>query len=182
MDPLALLARYFPNPQAFRVVAEHSRMVAAKATGIAVALDTPVDVRFVEEAALLHDIGICRIDAPGIDCYGSDPYITHGIHGRAILEAEGLPRHALVCERHIGVGLTTEDIVAQRLPLPLRTMAPTTVEEEIVCFADLFYSKKTGNLFRERSIEAVRAGLRNFGEHKVRIFDDWLDRFTPISP
>ncbi|MBI5656499.1 MAG: phosphohydrolase, partial [Geobacter sp.] len=31
MDPLALLARYFPNPEAFRIVVEHSRMVAAKA-------------------------------------------------------------------------------------------------------------------------------------------------------
>lgn len=182
MDPLALLARYFPQPQAFAIVAEHSRMVAAKAVGVAMALDPPVDVRFVEEAALLHDIGICRINAPGIGCFGTDPYITHGIHGRAILEAEGMPRHALVCERHIGVGLTAEDIATQRLPLPLHDMTPTTVEEEIICFADLFYSKKTGALAREKDIEAVRAGLRNFGEHKVRIFDAWLGRFAPFSP
>lgn len=182
MDTLALLARYFPNPDAFRIVVEHSRMVAAKAVGVALALDCPVDVQFVEEAALLHDIGICRIDAPRICCFGADPYITHGIHGRAILEAEGLPCHALVCERHIGVGLTVEDIAAQRLPLPLRTMAPTTVEEEIICFADLFYSKKTGALTREKDIEAVRTGLQNFGEHKLRIFDGWLDRFAPFSP
>ena len=37
-----------------------------------------------------------------------------------MLDSEGLPQHALVCERHIGVGLTMEDIRLQKLPLPFK--------------------------------------------------------------
>ena len=125
-----------------------------------------IDREFVKEAALLHDIGVCRTAAPGIGCHGSEPYIRHGIIGREILEAEGLPRHAMVCERHIGVGLTVEDIRAQNLPLPMREMSPVSVEERIICFADLFYSKYPGALHTEKSPEAVRKKLVQFGHRK----------------
>lgn len=178
MDPIDLLSKFFPEPEAFRIVLEHSRLVAAKAVAIARTLEGPVDIPFVEEAALLHDIGICRTFSPGIGCFGNDHYISHGIHGRAILEAEGLPRHALVCERHIGVGLTKDDIIAQDLSLPYRNMSPTTLEEEIISFADLFYSKKPATLAQEKSIDAVRHSLRAFGDHKAVIFDQWLVRFA----
>ena len=45
-------------------------------------------------------------------CYGDKDYICHGYLGRALLEKEGLPAHALVCERHVGVGLSISDIRA----------------------------------------------------------------------
>ena len=44
---------------------------------------------------------------------------------RELLEKEGLPQHALVCDRHTGVGITIEDIRAQELPIPERDMTPT---------------------------------------------------------
>src|SRR6266508_1744628 len=111
VDAVALLEKYFPNPPALAMIVEHSRLVAAKALQIAGSLGhAGLDLAFIEEAALLHDIGVCRTAVPDIGCYGSDPYIRHGVIGREILEAEGLPRHALVCERHIGVGLTVADI------------------------------------------------------------------------
>lgn len=171
-----LLRKYFPDEFAFNIISEHSRLVADKALAVARCLNEQVDTLFLEEAALLHDIGICRTAAVNLGCFGQDPYITHGIHGRSILEAEGLPRHALVCERHIGVGLTIEDVIVQRLPLPHRPMAPTCIEEEIICFADLFYSKK-GSRSGEKNIESIRSGLRIFGDHKCSIFDGWLERF-----
>ena len=174
---IELLRKYYPDEFAFNILSEHSRLVADKALAVARALNEPVDTLFLEEAALLHDIGICRTSAINLGCFGHDPYITHGIHGRSILEAEGLPRHALVCERHIGVGLTVEDVVAQKLPLPRRSMAPTCLEEEIICFADLFYSKK-GRHSGEKSIESIRSSLSRFGEHKCSIFEVWLERFT----
>ena len=179
MDPSDLLAKYFGcGSTAWFVVSEHSRLVADKALAVARSLGPcGLDLRFIEEAALLHDIGVCRTNAPGIGCAGDAPYILHGIIGREILEAEGLPRHALVCERHIGVGLTKEDILRQQLPLPLRDMVPLTREEEIICFADLFFSKKTGKLHREKTVERVKEGLRLHGEHKVAIFDRWCAEF-----
>lgn len=179
MDAERLLTKHFGSAtQACAIVLEHSRMVAAKALRVARSLGDPaLDLRFIEEAALLHDIGVCRTRAEGIGCLGDAPYIRHGIIGRDILEAEGLPRHALVCERHIGVGLTAADIVRQGLPLPPRDMVPLSREEVIVCYADLFFSKSQGALGREKSPDEVRKGLRRHEEEKVALFDRWFAEF-----
>jgi uncharacterized protein len=177
MNPVSLLEKYFPDRTSFAIVCEHSRLVAAKASAIARNLSEPVDVCFVEEAAWLHDIGICRTAAPKIGCFGNDSYMRHGIHGRRILETEGLHRHAMVCERHIGVGITAEDVKKQRLPLPVRNMSPTCIEEEIITFADLFFSKKPASISIEKSVISVRENLLNHGSEKLVIFDRWLARF-----
>ena len=178
MNPFALMEKHFDgNHAALDIVYRHSRRVADKALAIAKSSGADLDLQFIEEAALLHDIGICRIRAPKLHCFGEAPYICHGIIGRRILEAEGLPRHALVCERHIGVGLTTKDIALQRLPLPEREMAPVSSAERIVALADLFYTKKGGELDREKSQAQVRADLIKFGREKVLIFESWLNDF-----
>jgi uncharacterized protein len=181
MNALELLNKYFTDPEAREIVTVHSRLVADKALKIADRIgNAGIDRVFLEEAALLHDIGTCRTHAPSIRCQGSENYMRHGVIGREILEAEGLPRHALVCERHTGVGLTVEDIRSQSLPLPERDMSPLTIEEQIICFADLFYSKK-GRDHVEKSVREVREQLSRFGEEKVRIFEEWLERFDSVS-
>ncbi|HEY6839417.1 MAG TPA: HDIG domain-containing metalloprotein [Geobacteraceae bacterium] len=178
MNPLSLLEKYFPTPLARETVIRHSRLVADKALAVAAALHDPaLDLAFIEEAALLHDIGTCRTHAPGFGCTGHEPYIRHVIIGKDILDAEGFPRHALVCERHIGVGLTIADIDSQELPLPRREMIPLNREERLICFADLFYSKNPAKLTHEKSEAEVRQGLEKFGQHKTAIFDRWLAEF-----
>ena len=173
-----LVSRYLEGTP-LEIVLEHSRHVADLALAIADRLALPEETRlFIEEAALLHDIGVCRVNAPGLGLHGPHPYITHGVHGREILDREGFPLHALVCERHTGVGLTLEDIVRQGLPLPQRDMCPESIAEQIICFADLFYSKKPGRLAERKTVEKVRKKLLPFGEEKVRIFDSWLARFN----
>lgn len=182
MNPLALLEKHFSNNSALDIVYRHSRMVADKALAIAKGINDPaLDLNFIEQAALLHDIGVSRVRAPGLHCFGAAPYICHGIIGREILEAEGYPLHALVCERHIGVGLSTRDIVDQKLPLPQRDMSPQTVSEKIVAMADLYYSKKGDELEREKSTDRVRSDLMRFGAEKVEIFHSWLSDFG-IAP
>lgn len=180
LNAVALLDKYYtPGSDAHRILLTHSQNVATKATAIAQALPAgTVDVPFVTEAALLHDIGICFTAASSLGCFGDLPYLCHGIKGRELLEAEGLPRHALVCERHIGVGLTGAEIVRQKLPLPERDMLPTTVEERIVAYADLFFSKDPSKDGRERSIEQVRDSLARFGKEKLEIFDQWQTMFA----
>ena len=174
---MGLLGRYFEG-DALAIITGHGRAVAGLAVGVCHRLGLPeAECRFVEEAALLHDIGVCRIHAPKLGLDRGFPYIMHGIIGREILETEGLPRHALVCERHIGVGLTVEDIVSQQLPLPQRDMAPRSICEQIVCFADLFYSKSPGRITLQKSPEKVRSRLSGFGEEKLRIFDGWMELF-----
>jgi uncharacterized protein len=152
--------------------------VADKALQIAASYGKPVDLQFIEEAAMLHDIGVALTDAPSLDCHGTAPYICHGVIGREILEWEGLPRHALVCERHIGVGLTVADIRAQNLPLPLRDMLPESPEERIIACADLFFSKKKSGLTAAKDIEQIRRELTKFGDKKAAVFDSWLAEFS----
>lgn len=172
-----LLARYLEG-ESFEIVLEHSRHVADLALEVADRQELTEDDRlFVEEAALLHDIGVCQVHAPELGLYGMQPYIMHGVLGRAILETEGYPLHALVCERHTGVGLTCEDIIKQELPLPHREMYPQSLSEQIICFADLFYSKKPGRLNERKTVAQVRKKLLPFGEEKVAVFDTWLTKF-----
>jgi uncharacterized protein len=178
MNPISILEKYFPEPVAYSIVYEHSCRVTEKALSIARRVAEPVDIRFIEEAAMLHDIGIFMTAAPKIKCFGNDPYITHGIHGRVILEKEGLHRHAMLCERHIGVGLTANDIKTQSLPLPCRDMIPTCIEEEIICFADLFYSKKPGALSDEKNLDQIRNSLIRYGQGKIEILENWINRFA----
>lgn len=172
-----LLASYLEG-EPFKIVLEHSRHVADYALEIAGRLGlTENDRQFINDAALLHDIGVCRVHAPELGLHGKKPYIMHGVLGRAILEREGYPLHGLVCERHTGVGLTREDIISQNLPLPHREMCPQSLSEKIICFADLFYSKKPGRLGERKTVAQVRKKLLPFGEDKVMIFDAWLSQF-----
>jgi uncharacterized protein len=177
LDVIGILGRYFEG-EALATVATHGRAVADLALAVGrEALLPGEEYAFIEEAAILHDIGVCRVAAPEIGALGPHPYIMHGILGREILDCEGLPRHALVCERHIGVGLTITDIIDRQLPLPCRDMTPRTSAEEIICFADLFFSKKPGRLEQRKPAEQVREKLSLFGPDKVQIFDTWMARF-----
>ncbi len=135
------------------------------------------DLNFIEEAAMLHDIGIFLTNEPKLGCYGDKPYVCHGYLGRKILEKEGFPKHALVCERHIGVGITLEDIEEKELPLPKRDMISLSVEEQIICFADKFFSKNSDFLLKEKPLERVRKGISKYGEEKLRQFDEWMKLF-----
>jgi uncharacterized protein len=179
VNPIALLEKYYsPGSTSHRILLQHSEQVAEKAVSVANRMsETTVDVEFVREAALLHDIGILFTAVPLLGCKGKLPYLCHGIKGRELLEAAGLPRHALVCERHIGVGLSAEEIVYQKLPLPVRNMVPISLEEQIVTYADLFFSKNPAKLGQERSVNKVRESLARHGEDKVTVFDEWHTRF-----
>jgi uncharacterized protein len=177
---LGLLGRYFKD-DSLALIIGHGNAVAGLAKKICARIGLSESERlFIEQAALLHDIGVCRVNAPDIGLRGGYDYITHGILGREILEKEGFPKHALVCERHIGVGLTKADIVSQNLPLPHRDMTPQSLPEQIICFADLFFSKKPGKISVQKDAASVRNKLSRFGEDKVQIFDIWLERFGPL--
>lgn len=177
MNPYDLLKKYF-NPEALQIITTHSKLVADKALRIARNSNQPLDTVFIEEAAMLHDIGVSQTDAPMLGCHGSEPYIRHGVLGRALLENEGYPRHALACERHIGVGLSAGEIAAQGLPLPKRDMLPVSPEEKIIACADLFYSKHPGMLHMEKSLEQIRSELSKFGSGKAEVFDQWIREFS----
>ena len=107
MNALAIINKYYSEENELKhILLTHSRSVADKALQIAVKHpELHLDTGFLEEAALLHDIGIFMTDASGIQCFGTHPYICHGYLGSELLMKEGYPRHALVCERHTGAGI-----------------------------------------------------------------------------
>ena len=182
LKPADIIRKYYADsPIAWQILLEHSRLVTRRALKIARSLQDSesVDLQFIAEAAMLHDIGIILTDTPSLGCFGEGPYLAHGVKGRQLLEAEGLPRHALVCERHIGIGLTAAEIRAQGLPLPERDMLPQTLEEQIICYADLFYSKGNKQLHQEKSPAKVRKVLEKYGEDKGLVFAHWLHKFEP---
>jgi len=179
IDAIELISKYYePGSLAFNLLTCHSRAVARKALEVAGGLTNPTPDRvFIEEAAMLHDIGIFLTNAPGIGCHGDKPYICHGYLGRELLEREGLPAHALVCERHVVVGISIADIDRHGLPIPRRDMLPLTLEERIICFADKFFSKKVDALAKEKPLEEVKKGIAKYGADKLEIFEDMLRAF-----
>jgi len=182
IDYFAIIHKYIPPTSAtYRIYVPHVSMVTAEALRLAERLGLSKAQRtFIEEATMLHDIGIVRVYSPGMGCTGSLPYICHGVEGRAMLEAEGLPAHALVAERHTGVGITREEIIANNRPLPARDMLAVSIEEKIISYADLFYGKK--HVWRRKPIDKIRKNLVKFGQHKIKIFDEWLAFFGGESP
>ena len=124
---------------------------------------------------MLHDIGVYLTHAPSIYCTGEEPYTRHGIIGAELLRNEGYPKHALVCERHTGTGLTVDDIVSQNLPLPHRDMCPISLEEKLVCFADKFYSKSTPD--QEKPFDKVRKSVAKYGDASLHRFDEMATLF-----
>ncbi len=170
MKPIEIIDKYYtPGSPLHETLVVHSTKVRDKAIECARRRCLEVDLDFVAEAAILHDIGILRCNAPDIFCTGALPYICHGIEGRKILEQEGMPKHALVCERHTGAGLTVDDILSQNLPLPLRDMTPLSMEEKLICYADKFFSK-SGNIREEKSLERVMRSMERHGADTLKRF------------
>ena len=167
MNYEAIIDKYYPEDDALRrLLLKHSRQVADRCLLVARRHpELPLDVAFLEEAAMLHDIGIRWCHAPGIFCQGTEHYIRHGLIGAELLRREGLERHARVCERHTGTGITQEQIARQQLPLPLADYVPETLEEQLVCYADKFYSKSRPD--RELTVEQAAQSLAKFGAEGV---------------
>jgi uncharacterized protein len=179
MDYQKIIDRYYPEDNKLKyILITHSRLVSQRALKICDAHpELGMDRQFIEEAAMLHDIGICRCDAPGIECFGTEPYICHGRIGATMLRAEGLERHARVCERHTGAGLTKEEIIRQQLPLPHQDFLPETLEEKLICYADKFYSKTHPE--REKSYDRALKSVAKFGDDGARRFKEWTALFEP---
>lgn len=172
-----IIDKYYPEDNELkRILLIHSRMVADRALLIARRHpELQLDEAFLEQAAMLHDIGIFKTDAPGIQCFGIEPYILHGRIGAELLRQEGLPDLARVCERHTGTGITAQQIIERNLPLPVQDFIPETMEEQVICYADKFYSKS--HLERERTVEQTAKSLEKFGHDSVARFMKWAEMF-----
>ena len=97
--------------------------------------------------------------------------------GAEILRQEGLPKHAAVAERHTGTGITYEQIIREQLPIPLQDFTPQTLEEQLICYADKFYSKT--KLGEDKPMSKIRLHLWKYGSDTVQRFDELQALFEP---
>lgn len=191
IDYQSIIDFYYKEDTPLRhILLTHSRQVAKKALHIAKSHpEMGFDTNFLEAAAMLHDIGIIHCDAVGIHCHGTEHYIRHGIMGASMVRElmtsasfqapeiqEDLERIARVCQRHTGAGITRSEIATQRLPLPLdngtdEPYMPETKEEELICYADKFFSKT--RLTEEKTFEQACRSLAKFGQEGVARFQKW---------
>ncbi|MEF8822786.1 MAG: HD domain-containing protein [Desulfohalobiaceae bacterium] len=128
-DPVKILAKQKSRETSYQIVYEHSVRVWRIARDMSSHLEG-VDFSLLYRACLLHDVG--RLYHPPQTAQA----IRHGLTGADILSREGLYPEAKAAERHIGVGITAEDVLQQCLPLPVADYVPRTVLEHIVAHAD----------------------------------------------
>ena len=125
----AIVDKYYPQGSPLRdIFLRHARQVTDEALSIARRKQLPLSQQLIEDAAMLHDVGIFMTNAPDIHCTGSAHYMQHGPLGAELLRREGVPEKiARVAERHTGVGIPP--------------YMPETLLERLVCYADKYYSK-----------------------------------------
>lgn len=128
---IQLLKKHAPNEMAFNIILAHVKKVEEAALETAKRIPNS-NMEIIKAGSLLHDIG--RFDYP--PSAGKDA-IKHGIRGAEILRSENIDESvAGICETHIGIGITKEDIEKQSLPLPKKDFIPITKEEKIIAYAD----------------------------------------------
>lgn len=174
----AIIEKYIPLQSVlYPIYFLHCSKVTQLALKIANHHQFPVDREYLISGGMLHDIGIVETDAPDIGCFGDHPYIAHTYLGRAILESEGLFKIAPMCERHVGVGLTAAEIVANKLPLPHRDMLPQTIEERIICYADKFYSKSGRHIQFPKPIDKISNKISKYGKSNKKRWKALVNEF-----
>ncbi len=132
-EAIRLLKKYSSRDRDFDAVLRHVKAVQRLALEIASKIPG-ADMEFIKGAALLHDIGRFKTGIEGKEI------VKHGIFGSEILRREDLDDYALVAERHMGAGISKEDVIEEGLELPLKDYVPLSKEEKIISHADKLIS------------------------------------------
>ncbi|MFE9007583.1 HD domain-containing protein [Streptomyces sp. NPDC007875] len=171
----ALHGKYAPTRGALDLVYTHCEIVCHIAEQLMARSGLRLDVSLVRAGALLHDIGVYRLyDPTGRLDEGN--YIRHGVLGHEILRQEGFPEPLCrFCSHHTGVGITGDDIRAQKLDLPPADYTADTTEEQLVMYADKFHSKTSPPKFL--TADSYATYVRRFGSDKVDAFQLLRERF-----
>lgn len=148
--------KYAQNENILNIVWMHSQIVKEIAVLICKNLEKKyqikTDINLVKIGALIHDIGYYR-------CFDKDmtrieDKIKHGEFGHEILQKEKFEENiARFSLTHIGTGITKKHIKNQNLPIKNSDQIPITLEEEIVCYSDIFHSKHKESFNTFKKIE-----------------------------
>jgi Holliday junction resolvasome RuvABC ATP-dependent DNA helicase subunit len=103
------------------------------------------------------------------------------------LNLDSMPRSLLLlgdvgCGKHTysnlianRLGLKLVDIIARDLPVPHRELCPVTLEEQLICYADKFFSKT--RLDSEDSLERVMQKMAKWGDESIEQLRHWANLF-----
>jgi len=178
--------KYAPNDELLDLVWSHSRIVANIAKQVMENHpELSIDKKLLLIGCLLHDIGVYFVEL-GVKL----SYIKHGIIGADIARKEGFSESvAKIIERHIGVGISKEEIVKnltfgqnlsahlvrskKNLPLPHKNFIPKTLEEKLVAYADNFHSKNP----KFNSYAQVKEKLGEYGKDTIQRLEQWKKLF-----
>lgn len=140
---IAVHKRYAQNDAVFESVYQHCEIVTEIALWCAQEKTLDVDLELLEAACLLHDIGTYALYSDDDKLNGNNHnYKQHAIFGAALTIEEGFdPRIADMIRTHVLMGLTKEEIIRQGFGMPQNDYEPTTVEGQLLCYADRFHSK-----------------------------------------
>ena len=177
LSPIEIIDKYYSDNEPLRaLLLHHSRQVLSKAIHVCDSHpELKLDRKLVEEGSMLHDVGIFLCDAPRIHCHGTYHYLYHGVAGARLMRELGREDIARICERHTGTGLTDESFLSRGLVPPGGILAPQTLEEKVISYADKFFSKSHPE--RERTVEETMQSLRKFGEKDTKTFLEWVKMF-----
>jgi len=208
MQAEKLIEKYYSGQgELLELLLRHSRDVRDKALEAARRHpELGLDTGFVAEAAMLHDIGVIFTDAPGIHCYGSAPYLYHGLLGGALIrqlaKAGEIPTdkaeaYARVCERHTGAGITAGELMKAggdswlvKGSATIEVGRVITAETVINTATDFFPETTEEKLIcwadkffskskpeREKTTEQAIKSLAKFGQEGVERFKEWNEQF-----
>jgi len=172
---LALHEKHAPSQEAFDLVYTHCVIVCGVAEQLLGRSGLGLDADLVRAGSLLHDIGVyCLYDADGKLDHSS--YVRHGLLGHELLAEEGFPEaFCRFSSCHTGVGLSSDDVRRQGLPLPAADYLAVSAEEQLVMYADKFHSKTQPPVFLTATLYA--ASIRRFGDDKAAVFESLRERF-----
>lgn len=164
--------RYAKSQDDFNLVYEHCQIVETIAMQLLGANPVDgIDRQLLHVGCLLHDIGAYDVLLNGRFVAG----VRHGTIGGDILKREGFPETIWrFASHHTGVGLTKQDVIEQKIPIPVADYTADTNEERLIMYADKFHSKSNPSLEQPYfcTFDWFRNSIQRHGMDKAVKFDN----------
>ncbi|MGB3009596.1 MAG: HD domain-containing protein [Candidatus Saccharimonadales bacterium] len=168
--------KYAPNEKVYELVYGHCQIVCEIALWCAdnLANDVKLNTDLLKASCLLHDIGSYAFFDENGKVTNERLYPQHAILGARILEDEGFGKKIVdTVSTHVLLGLSKQEIIDIPWYLPERDYMPTSLEGELLCYADRFHSKHpTFNTY-----DTFLAKLKRSLPLQAERFELWRERF-----
>lgn len=169
--------KYAKTDTDFNLIYRHCQIVDAIAAQLIDAKPSAkINRDLLHVGCMLHDIGAYLVLEEGRFVQG----VRHGTLGEDILRNEGLDEAIWrLASHHTGVGLTEQDVIDQKLPIPVADYTAATAEERLVMYADKFHSKSSPPDEPPYfcTYEWFRSSIQKFGADKAIKLDDLAEQF-----